>query len=131
LIILLIGDEKNKILFEYNKSMGGDKQKNGGHFLIGFAKSLDIFGSPVVLKVRNQPSYNSLLGAFFSIGIYAFSYYSFISMVIELYNRESPNIVTRIDYTPHPEVIVNYIFKFVQGVYFKGLRFPIPIPCDH
>lgn len=72
------------------------------HCIVSLAKSFDIFGNPVVLKVKDQPTYNSLLGALISIGIYIFSYYSFLSMVFELYNRTSPNIVTRIEYTPHP-----------------------------
>lgn len=89
------------------------KGKSIQTFILKMIYSADIFGSKFTLFVKKNETYSTLLGSFVSISIICFTLFSFISMVIELFNRKDPNIVSKISMTLKPEVIVFYLILVI------------------
>ncbi|CAD8089484.1 unnamed protein product [Paramecium primaurelia] len=71
--------------------------------------SIDMFGSQINLQVKKENEYHTIFGVLMSIGILALIYYSFLSLVIDMIDRKSPNVIQNIQYQANPEE-----FKLIQ-----------------
>ncbi|CAD8188107.1 unnamed protein product [Paramecium pentaurelia] len=71
--------------------------------------SIDMFGSQINLQVKKENEYHTIFGVLMSIGILTLIYYSFLSLVIDMIDRKSPNVIQNIQYQANPEE-----FKLVQ-----------------
>ncbi|CAD8191088.1 unnamed protein product [Paramecium octaurelia] len=65
--------------------------------------SIDLFGSQINLQIKKENEYHTLFGVLTSIGILAFIYYSFLSLVIDMVERKNPNVIQNLQYKSNPE----------------------------
>ncbi|CAK92174.1 unnamed protein product (macronuclear) [Paramecium tetraurelia] len=65
--------------------------------------SIDLFGSQINLQIKKENEYHTLFGVLMSIGILAFIYYSFLSLVIDMVERKNPNVIQNLQYKSNPE----------------------------
>ena len=72
--------------------------------LENFFLMFDLYGVPINLLIKRKETYNSILGSLVSLFLIGLTAYSFISMVIDMFERKSPNIIQKIEFTPNPEV---------------------------
>lgn len=77
--------------------------------------SLDLFGKRVELLQKKEEEHHTLTGAVISLGIIIFTSISFLNMVIDLFSYSSPNIVSKVESTPNPQVLstFNYISHLI------------------
>jgi hypothetical protein len=54
---------------------------------------IDMFGTPINLQIKKENEYHTFFGVIMSIGIVAFIYYSFLSLIIDMLNRSEPNVL--------------------------------------
>lgn len=55
--------------------------------------SLDIFGSEINLQIKKENEYHTGFGIIISLAILSLVYYSFLSLVIDMIERKSPNVL--------------------------------------
>jgi hypothetical protein len=67
---------------------------------------IDLFGTPVSLLQKRNERYTTVFGALVSMGIVVFTAISFINMMADLFERGSPNVVSNVEFTPNPPVIL-------------------------
>jgi hypothetical protein len=77
----------------------------------------DQFGKPINLLVKKNNIYHTPIGAFVSMGIIAFTLFSTYSLVLDLFNQTSPNIVSILEFTTDPKVIIQLIFDSYMSLH--------------
>jgi hypothetical protein len=63
--------------------------------------------------VKKEDQYRTVFGSAFSIGIYFFTAYSFIGMMIEVLSYANPNVISKASFNPNPEVPEIVIYTLV------------------
>jgi hypothetical protein len=74
-----------------------------------FLLYFDAFGVSVSLLQKKRERYNTILGGILSLAILSLTLVSFITMLNDLFSRSSANIVSKVEWTAHPEVKIIYI----------------------
>ncbi|CAK58972.1 unnamed protein product (macronuclear) [Paramecium tetraurelia] len=65
--------------------------------------NIDMFGSQINLQIKKENEYHTIFGMLMSLGILTLIYYSFLSLVIEMIERKSPNVLQNIQYQAFPD----------------------------
>ncbi len=73
----------------------------------------DLFGSSVNILYKKKEQYNTIIGTIVSFGIIAFTSFSFINMIVDMFARQSPNIVSKLEFSPDPPVSILILFIII------------------
>jgi large-conductance mechanosensitive channel len=65
---------------------------------------VDLFGQPVSLLQNKSMEYNTIGGSLISLGIYAFTLFSFVNMMKDLIEKKDPSTISNFKSNPNPEV---------------------------
>lgn len=75
---------------------------------------IDLFGREVKLSIKKKKVHRTIIGAMISVAILIFVASSFVSMIMDLYAMNDPNILNKIEFTPNPSV--NYFQHYPIGL---------------
>jgi hypothetical protein len=67
-----------------------------------------MFGVPITLLIKRNQTYNTMIGSTLSLFIYGLCMYSFMLLSYDMLSRSSPTVVSKVEYTPNPEVWSNF-----------------------
>lgn len=82
--------------------------KKFGKNIASLFLSMDAFGSPLNIQVRKDPCFRTIPGSVVSLGILTFCFYSFASLIINLYNQTNPNVISNVEFAQ--DATVEYIY---------------------
>lgn len=63
---------------------------------INFFHSLDLFGIPMQLQIKKKSEYHTAFGSIISLAIMSFISFSFVNLVVDLFDRKNPNIISNL-----------------------------------
>lgn len=77
---------------------------------INFLHSFDLFGIPVQLQIKKKSEYHTTFGSIISLAIMSFICYSFVNLIVDLFERKNPNIISNLVFNENPTVTISVIF---------------------
>lgn len=72
--------------------------------------SIDLFGIPIQLQIKKKSEYHTVFGSMVSLAIMSFICFSFLNLVIDLFERKNPNIISNLVFNENPSVLILMYF---------------------